>query len=65
MSISKTNETPWKIIMTLKLKLIISLIFGILALILWISRFFYEIDIIYPILCNIVQFVYIYKIKKT
>jgi hypothetical protein len=47
--------------------LIISLIFGILALILWIGRFFNEIDIIYPFLCNIVQFIciiFLYKINK-
>lgn len=45
---------------------IISLIFGFIALILWLGRFFYEIDIIYPVLCNIVQFVciiFLYKNK--
>lgn len=51
----------------IKFLLIVTSIFGIVAIALWSFRFFYEIGMIYPICCNIVQFIaliFLYKESK-
>lgn len=50
-----------------KFLLAVALIFGVIAIALWTLRFFYEIEMIYPLCCNIVQFVaivFLYKETK-
>jgi len=40
-----------------KLLLTINIIFGVIALSLYTLRYFVEFNIIYPICCNIIQFI--------
>jgi hypothetical protein len=50
-----------------KFLLAVSLIFGVVAIGLWTLKFFYEIEMIYPLCCNIIQFVaiaFLYKETK-
>lgn len=47
--------------------LAVALIFGVIATALWTLRLFYEIEMIYPLCCNTIQFVaiaFLYKETK-
>jgi hypothetical protein len=48
-----------------KFLLIVSLVFGLAALVLWVLRIFNDIEIVYPICCNLVQFVAVWFLNKS
>ncbi len=47
-----------------KILFILSMVFGLIALSLWIASFYIDINMVHPLSCNVIQFTLIHIMKN-